>query len=114
MKGDYLNLRSSHKSPVHSYHTPGHADGSISVVYREKAFVGDLMINRWFQTTYYSIYADGDTKLIKKQWIKLLKKGCTEFYPGHGGIIKGKDSRYFQHLAQGIYSAECIEKNKII
>lgn len=73
---------------VYIIHTPGHSNGSITVIFKNKAFVGDLMVNRWYNYWgYYSIYGD-DLNLICEQWKKLITDyRIKTFYPGHGNKI---------------------------
>jgi glyoxylase-like metal-dependent hydrolase (beta-lactamase superfamily II) len=67
-------------------HTPGHSKGSVSVVVKDDAIVGDLMCNRIYSPVYYSIYGY-DLNLICENWSKLIRAGCKTFYPGHGEKI---------------------------
>jgi glyoxylase-like metal-dependent hydrolase (beta-lactamase superfamily II) len=63
--------------------TPGHTDGSISVVVDDdKAVVGDTVFNL-FSTIVYPPWAD-DVEKLRSSWKKLLDTGCKLFYPAHG------------------------------
>ena len=66
-------------------HTPGHTEGSSSVIIEDLAFVGDTMfgINR---KTIYPPFANDERELLKS-WEKLLATGAKFFYPGHGSKI---------------------------
>jgi len=69
-------------------HTPGHSDGSISVVLDNgEAIVGDTMYNRlWGWLRNYASFND-NLDMVFKQWQALLDNGCVWFYPGHGTRI---------------------------
>lgn len=67
-------------------HTPGHTQGSISVVLDSgDAFVGCMAHNRLPFTTRPSlpIYAE-DISQLKKSWKILLDNNAKTIYPGHG------------------------------
>jgi glyoxylase-like metal-dependent hydrolase (beta-lactamase superfamily II) len=74
--------------------SPGHTDGSISLVIgSEVAFVGDTLFNV-FPGTVYPPFANNVPELLKS-WKRLIDTGCRTFYPGHGKSIplqKLKDS----------------------
>ncbi|MDQ1251948.1 MAG: hydroxyacylglutathione hydrolase [Euryarchaeota archaeon] len=74
--------------------TPGHTDGSISLVIKnEAAFVGDALFNI-IPGTVFPPFANNIPELLKS-WEKLIAIGCRTFYPGHGKPIplqKLKDS----------------------
>jgi hydroxyacylglutathione hydrolase len=69
---------------VHILHTPGHTQGSMSVIVdNEIALVGDAM---------FGIFRDkimppfgNDRDQIVKSWGTLLDTGCRIFLPSHGG-----------------------------
>lgn len=68
-------------------HTPGHSQGSISVIVdREIAIVGDAMFGV-FPGSIFPPFAN-DVPLMRKSWKKLLDTGCVLFLPGHGRKIK--------------------------
>jgi glyoxylase-like metal-dependent hydrolase (beta-lactamase superfamily II) len=68
---------------VHIIHTPGHTQGSMSVIVdNEIALVGDAM---------FGIFRDkimppfgNDKDQIVRSWGKLLETGCRIFLPSHG------------------------------
>ena len=62
--------------------TPGHTDGSISLVIdNEVAFVGDTLFNV-IPGTVFPPFANNVSELLKS-WEKLINTGCKTFYPGH-------------------------------
>ena len=64
-------------------HTPGHTQGSISLIIDDEvALVGDTMfgIFRW---TVFPPFASDQSQLLKS-WEKLLKTKCKVFIPSHG------------------------------
>ncbi len=66
-------------------HTPGHTDGSISVVLDKQAFVGDTLFHLWPNQIFPPFAADLNE--LKMSWKLLLNSGATVFYPGHGKPI---------------------------
>jgi glyoxylase-like metal-dependent hydrolase (beta-lactamase superfamily II) len=83
---DGLSL-SDYGIPGRVYHTPGHTEGSSSVLLDSgEAFVGDLAMNALplcFKPR-ISIYSHDHQKLVDS-WKQLLSKGAKLIYPGHGG-----------------------------
>lgn len=68
------------------FYTPGHTDGSISVIVDNKhLIVGDTLFN-WFPNSVYPPFANNEEKLIES-WEKINKLNCEYFYPGHGNIF---------------------------
>jgi glyoxylase-like metal-dependent hydrolase (beta-lactamase superfamily II) len=68
---------------VYVMHTPGHTDGSVSVIVDDThAFVGDTMFNI-FPHTVFPPFAN-DVPTLLTSWRNLIETGCTQFYPGHG------------------------------
>ena len=66
--------------------TPGHSDGSISLIIdNEIAVVGDAMFGV-FRNSVLPPFADDFTQTIKS-WGTLLVSGCRTFLPGHGRPI---------------------------
>jgi glyoxylase-like metal-dependent hydrolase (beta-lactamase superfamily II) len=67
--------------------TPGHSDGSISIVVdNEITLVGDAMFGV-FKKLVFLPFAN-DTKEMITSWRKLLDTNSYIFLPGHGGEIK--------------------------
>ncbi|TNF46066.1 MBL fold metallo-hydrolase [bacterium] len=67
-------------------HTPGHTNGSVSVLLDSgEAFVGDLAMNRFplRLTPGLPIFAIDETQ-IKESWGNLLSRGAKTVYPAHG------------------------------
>ena len=62
-------------------HTPGHTEGSSSLILDEKAFVGDAMFN--FRGMIFPGFAN-DEKMVGNSWKKLLDLNIKWFYPAHG------------------------------
>lgn len=70
--------------------TPGHTDGSISLVIgKEIAFVGDTLFNV-APGTVFPPFANNIPELLKS-WQILIASGCRIFYPGHGKPITLQD-----------------------
>jgi hydroxyacylglutathione hydrolase len=64
-------------------HTPGHTEGSVSVITdNEIALVGDTMFGVFWWTAFPPFASDPGRLL--KSWEKLLKTGCRLFIPSHG------------------------------
>jgi len=63
-------------------HTPGHSEGSLSVIVDKDCFCGDTFFNV-FKSTFYPPFADDQEKLLKS-WEKIFEYGCERYYPGHG------------------------------
>ncbi|MGM0379599.1 MAG: MBL fold metallo-hydrolase [Bacillota bacterium] len=69
------------------FYTPGHTNGSISVIVDNKhLIVGDTLFN-WFPNSVYPPFANNKEKLIKS-WKNIKNLNCEYFYPGHGNIFK--------------------------
>jgi glyoxylase-like metal-dependent hydrolase (beta-lactamase superfamily II) len=67
-------------------HTPGHTEGSISVIIDgEIALVGDTMFGV-FRNSAFPPFALDPVEMINS-WKKLLKTGCRIFIPSHGSVI---------------------------
>lgn len=67
-------------------YTPGHTDGSISIVLESgDAFVGCMAHNRFpfVLRPKLPIYAK-DIESIKKSWKVIINQGAKTIYPGHG------------------------------
>ena len=62
-------------------HTPGHTEGSSSLILGDKAFVGDALFN--FRGMIFPGFAN-DEKQVGKSWKKLLALDVKWFYPAHG------------------------------
>lgn len=65
-------------------HTPGHTIGSSSVLFDDKAIVGDAMFN--LRGNLYPVFAD-DEPATCQSWLKFSKFDVEWFYPGHGKRI---------------------------
>lgn len=82
---EYLSLNETGLN-IEIIHTPGHTQGSISVIVdREIAIVGDAMFGV-FPGSIFPPFAN-DVPLMKRSWKKLLDTGCVLFLPGHGRKI---------------------------
>lgn len=70
----------------HIIFTPGHSQGSITVLLDSgDAFVGDMAMNDFPLTIAPNlpIFAE-DISALKDSWRKLMAKGITTVYPAHG------------------------------
>jgi len=69
--------------PAVVLHTPGHTEGSASLIWREKAaFVGDTLFG--YEKEDCLPWFANDLKALKKSWQQLLDTPCEWFYPSHG------------------------------
>jgi len=79
---DFIDLR-EHGFNCYIIHTPGHTEGSVSVIAdNEIALVGDTMFGV-FSGSIYPPFADDTGKMIAS-WSRLLETGCKIFMPSHG------------------------------
>ncbi len=72
--------------PGRIVYTPGHTTGSISILLDSgEAFVGDLAMNAFPLRTSpgLPVFAE-DMPAVLASWKRLLDKGVTTIYPGHG------------------------------
>ena len=87
-------------------HTPGHTQGSISVIIdNEIALVGDTMFGIFWWTVFPPFAADQD--LLINSWGKLLKTNCKVFIPSHGSANK-------RYLVEKDYARRIIAKKEIL
>ncbi len=82
-------------------HTPGHTEGSISVIVDDEvALVGDLIFGI-FPWSAMPPFGE-DTDLIRDNWRKLLDTGCSLMLPAHGGPITAERlQRYIEKDTHG-------------
>lgn len=78
-------------------HTPGHTNGSSSLIVGNNAAVGDSVFN--FRGNFYPGFAD-DELLLMKTWAKMLEWNVAWFYPAHG-----------KRFNMDQFSREAIKKN---
>ncbi len=65
-------------------HTPGHTPGSLSVIYDNIAFCGDLIMNLTFRpVSHIPIFAH-DLNMVRESVNKLREMGVKIFFPAHG------------------------------
>lgn len=62
-------------------HTPGHTEGSQSVIVGTKAITGDCFFN--VKGIIFPPFAD-DPKLLLSTWQRFFEMGIETIYPGHG------------------------------
>ena len=76
-------------------HTPGHTDGSISLLLDSgEAFVGDLAMSGFPRLSGPGPFVLGDDlETMKQSWQLLLDEGARRIYPSHG---KPFDARVFE------------------
>ncbi|NOX85329.1 MAG: MBL fold metallo-hydrolase [Chlorobi bacterium] len=65
-------------------HTPGHTEGSSSLILGDHAFVGDTMFN--FKGIIFPGFAN-DEEMVGESWKKLLTPDVEQYYPAHGKKI---------------------------
>jgi glyoxylase-like metal-dependent hydrolase (beta-lactamase superfamily II) len=72
--------------PGRIIHTPGHTDGSVSVLLDSgEAFVGDLAVNTLPLRLNPGLPVLGnDMERVKESWRTLLREGVATVYPSHG------------------------------
>jgi glyoxylase-like metal-dependent hydrolase (beta-lactamase superfamily II) len=77
-------------------HTPGHSDGSISLVFDSgEAIVGDILrggimggsVMSWQPTYPYFLYDMAHQSVLYSSIQSVLDAGATRFYVGHGGWL---------------------------
>ncbi len=74
-------------------HTPGHTPGSITIIYKDMAFCGDLIMNLTFRpSTHLPVFAH-DIDSVKKSVYMLIKMGIKTFYPAHGKPVTSENIR---------------------
>lgn len=67
-------------------YTPGHTQGSISILIEEEHLIcGDTFFNV-FKKSVYPPFAN-DEKELFKSWIKIKERNPKLFYPGHGEMF---------------------------
>jgi len=75
--------------------TPGHSDGSVSIVLPgEAALVGDLLVGRFnaLKRPAYPFWVK-DEQQVRESVRKLLDYAPVTFFSGHGGPFKAEDIR---------------------
>ena len=71
--------------------TPGHTNGSVSIILENEAcFTGDSLFHFFFTARYYPPFAD-DEKTLLQTWEYFTTLPCTVFYPGHGKPISKRN-----------------------
>ncbi len=73
------------------WHTPGHTEGSISVIWEDRAAVGDTVMNLYpFNLgPVYPPFAE-DPRGLLRSWRRMLDAGVMLFYPGHGTPVSAE------------------------
>ena len=79
------------KKNFHILHTPGHSPGSISIYWPEKKalFPGDVI---FYQGMGRTDFPQGSVMILKQSIERLSQLEIEYLLPGHGEIIKGKES----------------------
>ena len=108
MKGGKRYL-DGYSSDCYIIHTPGHSDGSISVIINKIAFVGDLMYARFNGTFGYKPPYGKNSECVCLYWKKLIDLGCKVFYPGHGDVLR-KEDILLEIFESGIMQRDIIKK----
>jgi len=86
LKKNEYNLQ-GYGIPGSVIHTPGHTEGSLSVLLETgDAIVGDLAMNAFYLCLKPrpSVFTSNISKL-RDSWDNLIMKGARMIYPGHGG-----------------------------
>lgn len=72
--------------PGYLLHTPGHSEGSCSLIIDEEiAVAGDALMGV-YPGSIFIPFADDIPEMVRS-WKKLLETGCRLFLPGHGGAV---------------------------
>ena len=67
--------------------TPGHTEGSISVLFGTgECFVGDCCFHIFNKKDVFPIFVNDIPQLLKS-WLTLLNSEAVIFYPGHGKVF---------------------------
>jgi glyoxylase-like metal-dependent hydrolase (beta-lactamase superfamily II) len=84
IKNEQLDL-SAYGVPGYVIYTPGHTEGSLSVVIDDDVFVGDLAMNALYlsRKPRPSIFTCDISKL-RSSWETLIDRGVKNVYPSHG------------------------------
>ena len=69
-------------------YTPGHTEGSISLIIENNIICGDTFFGV-LPNSVYPPFANNKEQLLKS-WKKISKYDCENFYPGHGEVFNRK------------------------
>ena len=84
---EQVNLENEGFPSLRVISTPGHSEGSISIVVDNAiAIAGDTVFGI-FRNSIFPPFADNVPEMLNS-WEKLLDTGCRLFLPGHGKSIK--------------------------
>jgi glyoxylase-like metal-dependent hydrolase (beta-lactamase superfamily II) len=93
------------KEVLHSYQTPGHSPGSLSIYWPEKKvlFTGDLVFYGGIGRT---DFLEGNSKLIKKSIERMSSLDTEILLPGHGELVMGREKvlQNFEVIRQNFYA----------
>lgn len=81
-------------------HTPGHTEGSMSILINDAVFTGDTMFKRVYGRTDLKTGSEREIMWsIKDKLLKLPEN--TIVYPGHGAItIIREEKEFYEHLKE--------------
>ena len=82
------------------YHTPGHSEGSVSFLWEDSLFCGDLI----FQGSIGRYdFGDFDTEMKSIKFLIDNLDAETKVYPGHGGVTTiGRECLYNPYIVNYI------------
>lgn len=85
-------------------HTPGHTNGSISILINDALFTGDTIFKRMYGRTDLPNGSEEDMQFSIRKLLSYPEN--TIVYPGHGAISIIKEEReHYEFLENGIYFA---------
>ena len=83
-------------------HTPGHTEGSISILINDALFTGDTLFKRMYGRTDLPSGSDSDIQFSIRNLLSYPDN--TIVYPGHGAIsIIREEREHYEFMENGMY-----------